>query len=110
MRTKVMVLLKPRAPTTVGKKLLNEHAERCMFCMKQSTYNFGSRMACANPARGPLLGAKPTVSSLIRLSAKIRSSSVSHLVVSGKSGRRKAAAIATAKVTMPSMMKSLHKS
>lgn len=34
--TRVMVLLKPKLPITVGKKLLNEQALRCMFCMKQS--------------------------------------------------------------------------
>ena len=34
VRAKVMVLLKPSEPMTVGKKLLNEHAERCMFWMK----------------------------------------------------------------------------
>jgi hypothetical protein len=85
VRTKVMVRLKPRAPTTVGKKLLNEQAERCTFCMKQSKYSLGSRIACANSALVPLLGSRPTVSSLNFLSAGSRSSFVSHLVVRGKS-------------------------
>src|SRR5262245_25523703 len=31
----VTVRLKPRLPTTVGKKLLKLHAERCIFCMRQ---------------------------------------------------------------------------
>ena len=34
--TKVMVLLKPRLPTTVGKKLLKLHALRCIFCIRQN--------------------------------------------------------------------------
>jgi hypothetical protein len=31
VKTRVIVLLNPRAPMTVGKKLLNEQADRCMF-------------------------------------------------------------------------------
>lgn len=35
VKTSVMVRLKPRLPTTVGKKLLKLQADRCMFCMRQ---------------------------------------------------------------------------
>lgn len=64
--TKVMVWSKPRLPTTVGKKLLKEQAERCMFCMKQSRYRRGSRIAVMKPALDPLLCSPPTVSRTIR--------------------------------------------
>ena len=36
VKTRVIVRLKPRVPSTVGKKLLKPQAERCMFWMKQS--------------------------------------------------------------------------
>lgn len=78
-----------------------------MFCMKHRRYNLGSLIACLKPSLAPLSGVRPTVSRLILASARIRSSSVSHFVVSGKSGRRYAAAMATAKVTTPSIIKSL---
>lgn len=64
--TRVIVRSKPRLPTTVGKKLLKEQADRCMFCMKQSKYRRGSRTAAMNPALDPLLCSPPTVSLTMR--------------------------------------------
>lgn len=104
--TRVMVLSKPKLPTTVGKKLLKEQALRCIFCMKQSRYRRGSRMAAIRPALEPLLCSLPTVSRTMRACARSRSSGVSHHVVRGKSGSKKNPMAATPNVKAPSTMKS----
>ena len=101
MRTRVIVLLKPRVWTAVGKKFLNPLAAKCMCCMKANSHSLGSRAASFRPARLDVPALLPTVSRSMRSCASCRSSGVSHLVLSGWSGRVKTAPIATMNVAMP---------
>lgn len=80
---------------------MNDVADRCIFCIKTSRYSLGSRRACMNPARTPLLLSRPTVSRWIRSWASWRCSGVSHRVVNGSSGRRKMQMTAMPTVTTP---------
>lgn len=121
--TSVMVVLKPRVLTTlrllaeftktdrstyVGKKLLNEQAERWKHCMSTKIQVFGSRQACLRPSMaGTSASPMVTLSRTMREWASSRSSSVNQRVVLGVSGRSQKPPIATPKVTIPSSMKSL---
>ena len=72
--------------------------------MKANSHRRGSRMACIKPARALLEGSSPAVSRAIRSCASCRSAGVSQRVVSGWSGSRNMAAMATPKVTAPSIL------
>lgn len=93
--------------TMVGKKLLNEQAEMCRFCIRQNSHVRGSRQACFSPSQVEPRAAWPTVSRSMRATARARSAGVSQRVWEGSSGRRMKPKMATRAVIEPSMMKSL---
>ena len=105
--TRVIVSVKPRVSTAVGKKFLNPLAARCICCMKANNQTLGSEAASFRPATVLVLDLPPTVSDTIRPLARSRSSGLSHQVCVGSFGSTNADAIAITKVMMPSKMKSL---
>lgn len=106
MRTRVIVVLKPRVSTAVGKKFLKPLAARCMCCMKANSQTRGSFAASLTPLNVLVWWRAPTVSARMRSWASCRSSSVSQRVWRGSSGSTKTEQTATTKVTAPWRMKS----
>lgn len=130
--TRVIVVLKPKVLTTlavnyvsicfslrslhwrwlvtyVGKKELNEQADRWKFCIKQKSHVLLSEHACLRPSHDEVgwSSASVILSFSIRELASSLSLWVNHHVVVGVFGSRKNPATDTTAVAIPSTMKSL---
>lgn len=96
--------------THVGKKELNEHADKWKFCMRQKSQVRLSLTACFKPSIAEAWPCESETRSLsIRAWARSRSVCDSHLVVNGVSGSSQKPNNATTAVAAPSTIKSLGK-
>lgn len=102
----VTLRLKPNVSTMVGKKFLKLLAAMWKCCIATRTQRFLSRTHSFSPFQILVSTLDSTVSRAILEQASWRSSSESHQVFAGSSGRMKTEMMARTKVGMPCMMKS----